>query len=394
MKGKLPYSFVAILMCTAILLSACGPAATPSPEATAVPTAVPTATPTAVPTAAPTAVPTEVGPCLIIGALYVGSVKDAGYNQAMHDSLMEVKNNIPCVKILEAENVYEGPAAETTMETMIKEDAKLIFATSFGHQEFAMNVAQKHPDVVFEHAGGWMMADNFANFYAEVPDTWYLLGVAAGKMTNSNKLGFVAAMPLGWTLTFINAFELGAQSVNPDAETIVTFTGSWSDRAKEAAATDALINQGVDVITMHVDAPGTVIQTAEARGVYSIGFQSLAAQQFAPEYWITGTGFTFGGLMTEIAQSVIDGTWTPQFIRCSMGEGCMALAPFGPKVPDDVKTKVDEVLADLDTGKLVVFAGPIVDQDGTVRVAEGQTLSDEEMGNVDWFVKGVIGQPK
>lgn len=386
MKGNLLYSILAILMCAAILLAACGPAATPTPTATAVPTAVPTAT--------PTAVPTEVGPCLIIGALYVGSVKDAGYNQAMHDSLMEVKNNIPCVNILEAENIYEGPAAETTMETMIQEGAKLIFATSFGHQEFAMNVAQKHPDVVFEHAGGWMMADNFANFYAEVPDTWYLLGVAAGKMTNSNKLGFVAAMPLGWTLTFINAFELGAQSVNPDAETIVTFTGSWSDRAKEAAATDALINQGVDVITMHVDAPGTVIQTAEARGVYSIGFQSLAAQQFAPEYWITGAGFTFGGLMTEIAQSVIDGTWTPQFIRCSMGEGCMALAPFGPKVPDDVKTKVDEVLADLDTGKLVVFAGPIVDQDGTVRVAEGQTLSDEEMGNVDWFVKGVIGQPK
>ncbi|MCJ7722794.1 MAG: BMP family ABC transporter substrate-binding protein [Anaerolineales bacterium] len=386
MKGKLLYSILAILMCTAILLSACGPAATPTPGATATPTAVPTAT--------PTAVPTEVGPCLIIGALYVGSVNDAGYNQAMHDSLMEVKKNIPCVKILEAENVYEGPAAETTMETMIQEGAKLIFATSFGHQEPAMNVAKKHPDVVFEHAGGWMMADNFANFYANVPDTWYLLGQAAGLMTKSNKLGFVAAMPLGWTLTFINAFELGAQSVNPDAETIVTFTGSWSDRAKEAAATDALINQGVDVITMHVDAPGTVIQTAEARGVYSIGFQSLAAQQFAPEYWITGTGFTFGGVMTWMAQSVIDGTWEPQFIRCSIGDGCMALAPFGPKVPDDVKAKVNQLLADLNAGKLVVFAGPIVDQNGTVRVAEGQTLSDEEMGNVDWFVKGVIGQPK
>jgi basic membrane lipoprotein Med (substrate-binding protein (PBP1-ABC) superfamily) len=378
MKGKLLYSILAIPMCTAILLSACGPAATPTPGATAVPTAV----------------PTEVGPCLIIGALYIGSVNDAGYNQAMHDSLMEVKKNIPCVKILEAENVYEGPAAETTMETMIQEGDKLIFPTSFGHQEPAMNVAKKHPDVIFEHAGGWMMADNFANFYAKVPDSWYLLGVAAGKMTKSNKLGFVAAMPLGWTLTFINAFELGAQSVNPDAETIVTFTGSWSDRAKEAAATDALINQGVDVITMHVDAPGTVIQTAEARGVYSIGFQSLAAQQFAPEYWITGTGFTFGGVMTWMAQSVIDGTWEPQFIRCSIGDGCMALAPFGPKVPDDVKAKVNQLLADLNAGKLVVFAGPIVDQNGTVRVAEGQTLSDEEMGNVDWFVKGVIGQPK
>lgn len=98
--------------------------------------------------------------------------------------------------------------------------------------------------------------------------------------------------------------------------------------------------------------------------------------------------------MTWMAQSVIDGTWEPQFIRCSIGDGCMALAPFGPKVPDDVKAKVNQLLADLNAGKLVVFAGPIVDQNGTVRVAEGQTLSDEEMGNVDWFVKGVIGQPK
>lgn len=393
MKGKHLYSILAVVMCAAILLSACAPAATPTPAATAAPVE-PTAVPTVAPTVAPTEVPTEAAPCLTIGALYVGSVNDAGYNQALHDSLMEVKNGIPCVEILEAENVYEGPAAETTMETMIQEGAKLIFATSFGHQEPAMNVAQKHPDVIFEHAGGWMMADNFANFYAKVPDAWYIMGVAAGLVTKSNKLGFVAAMPLAWTLTFINAFELGAQSVNPNAETIVTFTGSWSDRAKEAAATDALINQGVDVITMHVDAPGTVIQAAEARGVYSIGFQSLAAQQFAPQYWITGTGFTFGTLMTQIAQSVIDGTWTPQFIRCSIGEGCMALAPFGPQVPDDVKTQVNQLVADLNAGKLVVFQGPIVDQDGTVRVAEGETLTDDQMGNVDWFVKGVIGQPK
>ena len=393
MKGKHLYSILAVAMCAAILLSACAPAATPTPAPTAVPVE-PTAAPTVAPTVAPTEVPTEAAPCLTIGAIYVGSVNDAGYNQALHDSLMEVKNGIACVEILEAENVYEGPAAETTMETMIQEGAGLIFATSFGHQEPAMNVATKHPDVVFEHAGGWMMADNFANFYAKVPDAWHIMGVAAGLMTKSNKLGFVAAMPLGWTLTFINAFELGAQSVNPNVETTVTFTGSWSDRAKEAAATDALINQGVDVITMHVDAPGTVIQSAEARGVYSIGFQSLAAQQFAPQYWITGTGFTFGTLMTQMAQSVIDGTWTPQFIRCSIGQGCMALAPFGPQVPDDVKTQVNQLVADLNAGSLVIFQGPIVDQDGTVRVAEGATLTDDEMGNVDWFVKGVIGQPK
>lgn len=363
-----------VVLAAALVLAACGPAATAVVEPTAVP-------------------PTEA-PCLTIGALYVGPVNDAGYNQAMHDSLMEVKENIACVDILEAENVYEGPDAERVMEEMISEGARLIFPTSFGHQEPAYAVAEKHPDVIFEHAGGWMMGANFANFYANVPDAWHVAGVAAGLMTESNKLGFVAAFPLGWTLTFVNAFTLGAQSVNPDVQTIVTFTGSWSDRAKEAAATDALINQGVDVITMHVDSPATVIQSAEARGVYSIGFQSLASQQYAPEYWITGSGFTFGGVMTEMAQGVIDGTWEPQFLRCSISQGCMAMAPYGPKVPADTQTQIDQALADVESGAVVVFQGPIVDQEGTVRVAEGGTLSAEEMGNVDWFVEGVIGQPK
>lgn len=385
MKSKLLYSVLAVVMCAALLLSACAPAATPTPEETAAPVE---------PTEVPTEVPTEAPPCLIIGAIYVGSVNDAGYNQALHDSLMEVKANIPCVEIKEAENIWEGPAAETTMETMIQEGATLIFATSFGHQEPAMNVAQKHPDVIFEHAGGWMMADNFANFFGTPPDTWYLMGVAAGKMTQTNKLGFVAAMPLGWSLTFINAFQLGVQSVNPDAQTIVTFTGSWSDRAAEAAATDALINQGVDVITMHVDAPGTIIQAAEAREVYSIGYQSLAAQQFAPEYWITGSGFTFGGLMTGMAQDVIDGTWEPAFIRCGVADGCMAIAPFGPRVSQEVQDQFNAALAELEAGTLVVFGGPIVDQDGNVRVAEGEVLPEDQLGNIDWFVMGVIGEPK
>ncbi|HEY3311849.1 MAG TPA: hypothetical protein VGK00_09440, partial [Anaerolineales bacterium] len=152
--------------------------------------------------------------------------------------------------------------------------------------------------------------------------------------------------------------------------------------------------QGVDVITMHVDSPGTIIQTAEARGVYSIGFQSLAAQQFAPEYWLTGVGFTLGGKMTWLAQSVIDKTWKPIFLRCGVADGCMAIAPFGPKVPTEVKEKVTTLLGTLSAGEMAIFDGPIVDQDGKVRIEKGKTLSDEEMGNVDWFVKGVVGSPK
>ena len=333
-------------------------------------------------------------PCLTVGLIYVGSVNDAGFNQAFHDSAMVLKENLACVEILEAENIPESPDATRAMQTMIDEGAELIIATSFGHMEYAFDLSFENPDVYFEHAGGYLMGENFANFYGTPPETYYIMGVAAGLMTETNKLGFIANIPMGWTLTFINAFTLGAQSVNPDIETLVTYTFSWSDTAKEADAANTLINQGVDVITMHVDGPGTIIQTAESRGVYSIGINSIEAQKFAPEYWISGAGFTFGNLFTFFANGVIDGTWEPIFLRCGVADGCMEIAPFGPKVPQDVQDQVNTLVDKLDAEALVVFEGPIVDQDGTVRIPEGESLGAEDMGDVDWFVKGVIGSPE
>ena len=376
--------FIAVLMSAALLLSACGPAAT----------AVPTEAPAAEATSAPTEAPGEEGPCLTIGALYGGPITDAGYNQAMHEAVAAIQANIECVDIIEAENVPDEAGATSTMENMVQQGATLIFATAFNHQYPALELANKYPDVKFEHAGGWEMSANFANFFGAPPDGWYMMGVAAGLMTETNKLGFVAAFPLGWTSTFINAFTLGAQSVNPDVETIVAYTFNWGDRAKEADTTNSLINQGVDVITMHVDSPSTVISTAESRGVYSIGFQNLAAQEFAPEFWISGTGFTLGDTLTWLTSTVLDGTWEPIFLRCGIADGCMAIAPFGPNVPQDVQDAVAQAKAAIESGEIVVFAGPILDQDGTVRVAEGEVLSEEAMGSVDWFVQGVIGSPQ
>jgi basic membrane protein A len=312
---------------------------------------------------------------LIIGALHGGPITDAGYNQAMHESIMQIKENISCVEIIEAENVPEEAGATSTMENMLQQGAGMIIATAFNHQYPALTLAEQYPDVIFEHAGGWEMGANFANFYGEPPDTWYIMGVAAGLMTESNKLGFVAAFPLGWTNTFINAYTLGAQSVNPDVETIVAYTFGWGDSAKEADTTNSLINQGVDVITMHVDSPSTVISMAESRGVYSIGF-------------------TLGDTLTWLASTVIDGTWEPIFLRCGIADGCMAMAPFGPKVPQEVQDQVLQVKDDIEAGNIVVFTGPIIDQDGNVVVAEGEVLSEDLMSSVDWFVQGVIGSPK
>jgi basic membrane lipoprotein Med (substrate-binding protein (PBP1-ABC) superfamily) len=336
----------------------------------------------------------EEGPCLIIGALHGGPINDAGYNQAMHESIMQIQENIPCVEIIEAENVPEEAGATSTIENMIQQGAGMIIATAFNHQYPALTLSEQYPDVVFEHAGGWEMGANFANFFGEPPDTWYIMGVAAGLMTETNKLGFVAAFPLGWTNTFINAFTLGAQSVNPNVETIVAFTFGWGDSAKEADATNSLINQGVDVVTMHVDSPATVLGTAESRGAYSIGFQSLAAQEFAPEYWISGVGYTLGGKLTWLASTVIDGSWEPIFLRCGIADGCMAMAPFGPNVPQEVQDQVLQVKADIESESIVVFAGPILNQDGEVAVAEGEVLTPDLMSSVDWFVQGVTGSPK
>ncbi len=387
MKTKATYSLLALAVTAALLLGACAPAPAAT-EAPAEPTAAPVEGATAVPE------PAAEGPCLTVGALYGGPITDAGYNQAMHESIMAIHENIPCVEIIEAENVPDEAGATSTMENMIQQGAGMIIATAFNHQYPALTLSQTYPDVIFEHAGGWEMGPNFANFFGEPPDTWYMMGVAAGLMTESNKLGFVAAFPLGWTLTFANAFELGAQSVNPEAETIVAYTFGWGDAAKEADATNSLINQGVDVITMHVDSPATILSTAESRGVYSIGFQSLAAQQYAPDYWISGIGFTLGDKLTWLASTVIDGTWEPIFLRCGIADGCMAMAPFGPNVPQEVQDRVNQARADIEAGTTVVFAGPVLDQEGTVRVAEGEVLSDDAMSSVDWFVQGIVGSPQ
>jgi basic membrane protein A and related proteins len=332
-------------------------------------------------------------PSLIVGAIYVGSVNDYGYNRAMKDGLEEMKKNIPGLKLIEAENVPETAESERIMEGMVQQGAKLIFATSFGHQQFAFNVAKNHPDVVFEHAGGWMQAANFGNFFGATQAAWYPMGVAAGKMTKSNTLGFVVGVPIGYAIGNVNAFEMGARSVNPQAQTRVVVTGGWSDKAKEAAAANALIDQGADVVTMHVDSPATIIQIAESRNVYSIGFQSIEAKALAPKGWLTGLGFTWGPFMTATAKSVMAGSFKPAMVRLGLGQGMMAVAPFGPAVPTDVQAVVTAA-ADKISGGYNPFTGPVTDNTGVVRISNGESWGGDKMGSFDWYVEGVIGKAK
>jgi basic membrane lipoprotein Med (substrate-binding protein (PBP1-ABC) superfamily) len=337
--------------------------------------------------------PAAAADTLTVGAIYVGTTNDYGYNRAMHDGLTAMKAAVPGITLLEAENVPETAESQRVMEGMIQQGAKLIFATSFGHQQSAFDLAKKHPDVVFEHAGGWMQAPNFGNFFAATQAAWYPMGVAAGKMTKSNTLGFVAGVPIGYVIGNINAFALGARSVNPAVQVRVVVTGSWSDKTKEAAAAGALIDQGADVITMHVDSPATVLQVAESRGVYSIGFQSIEARSLAPKGWLTGLGFTWGPFMTATAKSVMAGTFKPAMVRQGLGEGMMTIAPFGSAVPEPVQALVTAAADKVGKG-YNPFTGPITDNAGMVQIKEGEAWGGDKMGNFDWYVTGVIGKAK
>ena len=353
---------------------------------------------------------------LTIGAIYVGAINDAGYNQALHDSIAVIGDNIEGVEIIEAENVPEG-AATVPMQLMIDQGADLIFATSFGYHDEALALSVANEGVVFEWCGGGSenATANFGTFFGQPPNGWYLMGMAAGLMMIEDevvdpKLGFVAAFPIGWTRTFINAFTLGAQSVYapvvPNAtaavETVVSYTFSWSDLAQQALVTNALIDAGADVITMHVDAPTTVIGTAETRGVYSIGFQSVEAKKFAPTKWICGTGFTFGELLTGVAQDVIDETYVGANKYWSWDEGAMALAEWGPDVTQEIKDEVLAKKAVLDAGGTNIFTGPIYDTTGAIAaipswdpyiwLTENVTIPEYMLGwGDDFYVWGVSG---
>jgi basic membrane lipoprotein Med (substrate-binding protein (PBP1-ABC) superfamily) len=218
----------------------------------------------------------------------------------------------------------------------------------------------------------------------------YAMGVAAGKMTKTNKLGFVLGVPIGYSLGNVNGFQMGARSVNPKVQTIVVVTGGWSDKAKEAAAANALLDQGCDVISMHVDSPSTIIRTAEERGAMSVGFQSIEARALAPKGWITGLGFNWAPFLEDQAKRVMAGRFRGAAIYQGLGQ-MVVVAPFGPSVPADVQAATLKAAEEV-RGGFNPFTGPVKDNRGRTVLPYGATVGVDQMGSLNWYVEGVVGQ--
>ena len=335
---------------------------------------------------------------LVVGGIHLGSIKDAGYNEAAHDGLVYMKSHLPgvSVKLIEVENIPENQGVESVIQQMINQGAKLIFEQSFGYQDFGLQMAAKNPSVYFEQPAGFKQAKNFGDYWASSYELNYALGVAAAKVTKSGKLGFVGAIPIPQIIAAADAFQLGALSVNPNVTTTVIFTGSFSDPGKEAAATNTMADDGVDVVACLVDSPITVMKTAEQRHMWAIGYHSAAAASYAPNDWLSGVDFNWGPLFVQLAKSVLNGTWKTQNLLTPLKQNIARLAPFGKNVPAAARTAALDTVKKFESGAIKSpFQGPVYDQSGKLRIKAGAAPPSIQVSNtITWLVKGMIGRPK
>lgn len=325
---------------------------------------------------------------LKVGFVYVSPIGDAGYSYA-HDVGRQAVEAMEGVTTSYVEAVPEGPDSERVMLNMARKGYDVIFATSFGYMDPMLKVAKQFPNIAFLHCSGFKTADNMGNYFGRIYQARYLSGIVAGAMTKSNVLGYVAAFPIPEVIRGINAFTLGAQSVNPDVTVRVVWTKTWYDPATEKEAAKSLLDVGADVIAQHQDSPGPQ-EAAEEKGVYSIGYNSNMAA-FAPKAHLTAPVWNWGPYYTKVVEEVKNGTWKAESAWPGLSEGIVDLAPFGPMVPQDLQDKVNDLKEKIAAGKAEVFVGPIADQDGNVKLAEGVAATDAELLGMTWFVKGVIG---
>jgi simple sugar transport system substrate-binding protein len=335
---------------------------------------------------------------LTVGFIYVGPRDDYGYNQAHAESAALLKK-MPGIKVVEEENVPETNAVQKTMQGMIAQDgASLLFPTSFGYFDpHILALAPKYPNVRFAHCGGlWNAAKhpkNAGSFFGYIDEAQYLNGVVAAHVTKSRKLGFIAAKPIPQVLRNINAFTMGARSVNPAITTTVIFTGDWSMPVKEAEATNSLADQGVDVFTMHVDGPKVIVETVAKRGKFVCGYHASQAK-LAPQAYLTGAEWNWITAYKEILDAAQTGKPHPNFVRGGLKEGFVKSSPYGQSVPEGGRKQAEAVRAQMLKGGFDIFKGELKDNTGKVVIPAGKVFkqTDMELEGMNYLVEGVIGK--
>ena len=327
---------------------------------------------------------------LKIGFIYVSPIGDSGWS-FQHDQgrLAAVEKFADRIETTFIESIQEGQDAERVLRKLASSDYDMIFATSFGFMNPALKVAKAFPKVIFEHATGFKQAKNLGNYTPRFYEGRYLAGIAAGSKTQSNKIGYVAAFPIPEVVRGINAFTLGAQSVNPDVEVSVIWTNSWFDPSQESEAANSLIAQGADVLTHHTDSVA-VVKAAKDSGKLAIAYHS-DMQTHGGDAQIGAVIHVWDKFYIDKIQQALDGTWTSTSVWHGISEDLVDFKVTS-RLDEDTLKAINSTRDRIRDGQFNPFTGPIVDQKGENMAADGEVLSDAALLQMMYFVKGVNGR--
>ncbi|MCJ8239154.1 BMP family ABC transporter substrate-binding protein [Peteryoungia algae] len=333
--------------------------------------------------AAPAAAQDKTKVCFV----HVGSKTDGGWTQAHDIGRQQLQEHFgDKIETPYLENVPEGPDAERAIERMARSGCAMVFTTSFGFMDATLKVAEKFPDVKFEHATGYKTADNVATYNSRFYEGRFINGQIAGKISKTGVAGYIASFPIPEVVAGINAFLHGARTVNPEFKLKVIWVNTWFDPGKEADAAKALFDQGVDVLTQHTDTTAPM-QVAEERGLKAFGQASdmIAA---GPTAQLSAIVDTWAPYYIKRTQAVLDGTWTSVQTFDGLKDGILSMAAY-TNMPDDVKEMAMDSEAKIKSGELKPFTGPINKQDGSAWLKEGESADDGTILGMNFYIEGV-----
>jgi simple sugar transport system substrate-binding protein len=328
---------------------------------------------------------------LKVAFVYVGPISDGGWSYQHNLGRLALEKQFGArIETTYVESVPESADAERVIRQLAAKDYAVIFTTSFGYMEPTLKVAKLFPKVHFEHATGYKSAPNVVTYQARFYEGAYLLGVLAGRMSKTNTLGYIGSFPIPEVIRNIDAFTLGARSVNPKIHTKVVWVDTWYDPGKERQGAEALMAQGADILCQNTDSPAAV-QVAEEKGIHAFGWDSDMGK-YGPHAQLTANTENWGVYYIEEINKVLDGSWTGgRQERLGIKEGVVVLTPLNPAVPADVAREFEAKKQAIIAGSLLPFAGPIKDNAGALKVAAGSSVSIDDLMAINWYVEGVDG---
>lgn len=326
-----------------------------------------------------------------VGFIYVGPVGDGGWTYEHDQARKAVEAEFgDKVETVYVESVSESNA-EGPITQMALSGADLIFTTSFGFMDATVAVAEKFPNVKFEHATGYKQSDNVSVYSARFYEGRAVQGHIAGKMTKSNIIGYIASFPIPEVIRGINSAYIHAKKVNPDVQFKIIWAYTWFDPAKEADAAKALLEQGADVILQHTDSTAPQAAAQEAGNVITFG-QASDMSDYAPSPRVSSIIDNWAPYYIARTKAVMDGTWESTSTWDGIGAGMVGIGEITDAVPADVKAEAEALRDSLASGEYHAFTGPLNKQDGTPWLAEGETASDygdDGLAGMNFYVEGI-----